>query len=138
MSVVNRASLEYFTVTLLVAVCLGLLFSSLLTSRREVRDGIRRTEIIQFKSVLERYFNDHGFYPLEFNATPHRYVVLADDGEQALAWYLRAQLENKGVEDRGFDLEHNIFWRVVYEHGSLFYDVCGGEATCGVDHQDES
>ena len=125
------AKKEYIVLGLVFFVFLGLLYPALLSSRREVRDGIRRNELVQFKVLLEQYFNEHDQYPLEFNADPHKYVVTRVKDDESVAWYLRARLENDGEASSGFDLEHNVFFRVVVDDGFTFYDICGGESKCG-------
>lgn len=120
-------------------VALGVLFvilllPALLHARQETRDGIRRDELAAFKQVLERENNDTGSYPLEFNASPHKYVVDRQDEGGALEWRLRAQLENNPRPTAGFDYEagRNYYYRIVREDGFTYYEVCGGESTCGL------
>jgi len=129
--VTGLAKKEYMVLGILCLIFLAMLFPALQSSRREVRDGIRRNELVQFKVLLEQYFNEYNEYPLEFDASPHEYVVTEVDGDEAMAWYLRAKLENGGEAGSGFDLEHNVFYRVFIDDGLTFYDICGGGSECG-------
>lgn len=127
----RRAIWEYMAVIILLGLLLFGLYPALRYARREHRDGIRRTEVIQLKRALETYYNEHEQYPLQFPAGAHQYVVTESDARQALAWYVRAQLENQPVETAQFDEEYNIYSRVVREGEQTFFDVCGGTSTCG-------
>lgn len=100
--------------------------------QQERRDGIRRAEVISHKKTLEQYFNVHAAYPLEFNASPHQYVVEEVHDGSAIRWYLRAELENMHPETQGFDEEYNVYYRFVRDDVHTFYDVCGAESHCGV------
>lgn len=118
----------------LVVLLLGLTVPSLLHARREQRDGIRRDELAGLKRELEKKNNELGYYPIEFDASPHRYVVTEAHGDKAIAWYLRAELENFADSTSGFDEERdrNYYYRISNEDEKTFYDVCGGTLTCGV------
>lgn len=100
-----------------------------------MRDGIRRDEVAAFKTVLEQYYNKHEVYPLEFDASPHKYVVVKQANGGAASWYLRAKLENNAVEDEGFDAEsgRNYYYRLINESGATYYDVCGGSDGCALE-----
>lgn len=128
---------EYIVLGLLVIVFLGALLPSLLHSRRERRDGIRRSELVAFKQLMEQKNNELGYYPTEFDATPHQFIVTEQNEEQALEWYLRAQLENTPQPTAAFDLERNVYFRIVHEGGLVFYDICGGTSTCGAPPRQE-
>jgi hypothetical protein len=119
----------------IVAAFALLLFPALLHARREARDGIRRTEIAHFKQALEHYYNEHTAYPLQFDASPHRYVVVTSDKRGATAWYLQAALENKSATFAGYDAEaeRNYGYRVISAKGTTLYEVCGGTPTCDLD-----
>lgn len=111
------------------------LFPALMQARREARDGIRRNEIAAFKIVLEQYYNEHGTYPLAFDATPHEYRIVARDAYGAQAWYLRALLENSHVAQAGYDGDEGrkFDFRYVREDEATYYEVCGGTPTCDLD-----
>ena len=126
----NIAKREYMTGFVVIVVFVGLLLPSLRTSRREVRDGARRTAVLVMKGEIERYFNMHDQYPMEYETVNISYVVTERDGRAARAWYLRTELENEAQSANGFDLEHNVFWRVTKLGDRTFYDVCGGESEC--------
>jgi len=122
---------EYIGLIVLVLLFSGLLLPALQQARREKRDGIRREEARNIKTAVEMYFNEYDFYPLEFNAGGHEYVVLKQAGQGASEFYIRAELENSGETAAGFDEEYNIYFRIVNEGGKTFYDICGGELRCG-------
>ncbi len=113
------------TVILLVGVVLSGLYA-----RREVRDGIRKQELRKIKHELEMYFNEYDKYPLDFNDPIHDYVVVEKEGDGALGWFVRAELENAPKPTAGFDLEYNNDYRVVRQGGKAFYDLCGGNYKC--------
>lgn len=112
----------------------GLLYPALWHARREARDGLRRDEVAAFKRVLEQYYNEHESYPLEFDASPHRYIVVERDETGAASWYVKAQLENSHEPVSGYDGDEGrqFDWRYVSEGGETFYEVCGGVPRCGV------
>ena len=128
------AKRELSVLLILVVVFFSLLFPALRFARRETRDGIRRDEIAAFKQVLEQYYNKHEVYPLEFDASPHEYVVVEQTVKGATVWYLRARLENQAMAAESFDAEsgRNYYYRLINQDGYTFYDVCGGSATCAL------
>lgn len=113
----------------------GLLYPALLHSRREARDGRRRDEVAAFKRVLEQYYNEHEVYPLEFDASPHRYIVVERDETGAASWYLKAELENSHEPASGYDGDEGrqFNWRHVRHGQRTYYEVCGGGPTCDLD-----
>ncbi len=125
---------EYIALGLAALLFVSLLVPALLHARREARDGIRRNEIAAFKNVLEQYYNVHETYPLTFDASPHRYIVVTSDEEGATAWYLQAMLENKAASHAGQSQEEgaNFDYRVVQEGDFTYYEVCGGTPTCSL------
>jgi type II secretory pathway pseudopilin PulG len=124
---------EWGIVVLAIILMLLALIPSLQYARREVRDGMRRNELLAFKRELEQYFNKQENYPVEYDASPHEYVVLEDYEGGATHWYLRAELENRRMPTAGFDEEYNVFFRVLHQDQKTFYDICGGELRCGED-----
>lgn len=134
----NRiAKREAGVVLLLVVILVVGLYPAVKYARQERRDGARRGEVVELKRALEMYFNEHEQYPLEFEVGAHDYKVVETDGQQALAWYVRAELENNAKPRADFDEEYNIYFRVVNEGGGTFYDVCGGISTCGAERRPE-
>lgn len=129
----SRAWYEIGVLGLLVVLLLGLSIPSLLHARKERRDGIRRTELLEFKRMLEEANNELGYYPAGFVASPHLYIAVEGDGDAATSWYLRAELENKAEEAHGFDEEYNVFYRIVRDGEKTYYDICGGESECGLE-----
>jgi len=125
---------EYFVLGAVILIFVSFLIPGLLYARREARDGLRRGEIAAFKNVLEQYYNQHGTYPLEFNAAPHRYVVVSRDAAGVTAWYLQAQLENAAPSHEGRNEEEGATfdYRVVREGGLTLYEVCGGTPDCSL------
>jgi len=130
---------EYMVLIILLIIFLGFLYPSLRYARREARDGIRRDEVAQTKQELEQYFNKHEAYPFEFDASPHVYVVDEQNVVGATAWHIRAQLENRADDASGFDEEagRNYYWRTGNADRAIYYDVCGGTATCGAPPRQE-
>lgn len=130
-----HARKEGIVLGILIAVLLVSIFPSALYARRERRDGIRRDEVAAFKRQLEDFNNKHNRYPVTLSASPHQYVVVEQAGDAATAWYLRAELENKVPEtaDKDLEAERNYYYRVVHDNGHVYYDVCGGTLTCGVE-----
>ena len=126
------AKREVSVVIIAVIVLLILLIPAVQYSRQEVRDGIRRDEVAAGKRVLEDYFNEHGAYPLVFDAAPHEYVVVVSEGGAALEWFIRAQLENTAPPESGYnpEEERNFHYRVVNDRGQTYYEVCGGSVRC--------
>ena len=94
-------------VALLLIIAIGVI-PALSHARREGRDGVRRDEVRAIKTDLEMEFNKTEKYPLEFDAGAHEYVVVESDGDAALAWYVRAELENQSKNEAGFNEEHNV------------------------------
>ncbi len=131
-----RARNEYLVIGGLLVLLLIFLLPSLREARREVRDGVRRTELIERKVELEQINNEIGYYPLEYDASPHEYMVLEHRGDAAIAWYLRARLEREGESQAGFDEEYNVFYEVTLEDGASYYYICGGEYTCGIERDE--
>lgn len=129
------AKWEYVVVGCLLLLLATTLYPSLRYARREKRDGIRREALATLKTDMEQYYNKHNTYPLEFSADPYLYIVTEKDSKGAIGWYLRTQLENFHAVSAGFDLEggHNFYYRVVDEGGSTWYDICGGQSTCGAE-----
>lgn len=127
------AKKEYIVIGFLLGILFASMIPSLLYARKEKRDGIRRDEIAAMKRALEGINNVKGVYPLEFKATPHQYIVTDKDSTSAKGWFLRVELENPTKDELGFDEEagRNYFFRILNEHGHIYYDVCGGEDTCG-------
>lgn len=103
-------------------------------ARQEARDGIRRDEVAAFKRLLEQHYNEYEAYPLIFDASPHRYVVVEQDDKGATTWYLQAEMENDHPEMSDFDAEEgrNYYWRYVQNEGRTYYEVCGGAPSCGI------
>jgi len=126
------AKKELVVLVVFCVVFLALLVPALRHSRAEARDGIRRTEIAERKIALEQYFNRHDSYPLEFDASPHRYVVTEKEQGGATRWYLRAVLENESETKEDYDAEEgrNYYYRVHHVDGEFVYDVCGGGPDC--------
>ncbi len=126
------AKKEAFIIGLIVVLFILLFIPALLHSRAEKRDGIRRDEIAERKTDLELYFNDHDAYPLEFDASPHHYVVTERDQSGATHWFLRAVLENPADTGAHYDAEsgRNYYYRVQQVDGQTVYDVCGGGPDC--------
>jgi type II secretory pathway pseudopilin PulG len=125
-----NARKEILVVVVLIIILLVGVFFATLHARREVRDGVRRTEVRNIKHTLEMYFNEHETYPLSFNDAVHEYVVVEQDEKGATGWYVRAELENKAEPTSAFDLEYNIEYRIILEGGRTFYDLCGGNLKC--------
>jgi type II secretory pathway pseudopilin PulG len=130
------AKREYLVLVVLVVILLASLYPALMHMRREARDGIRRNELVALKRQMEQHNNELGHYPTQFDAVPHRYVVLEQDGDKAVAWYIRAELENAPQPTAGFNEEHNVFYQVVRGGDRTFYDICGGEYQCGVTREE--
>lgn len=126
----KTAKKEFLFIGLALLLFLILLAPAIKFARAEWRDGIRRNELKNFKIVLEQNNNKNGYYPVEFNASPHKYTVVEKNGDSASKWFLRAELENKNKQQTGFDLENNIYFRYVSENGKNFYDICGGDYKC--------
>jgi hypothetical protein len=125
---------ECIVLGLAVLLFVSLLLPALLHARREARDGVRRNEMAAFKNVLEQYYNVHETYPLTFDASPHRYVVVTSDEKGATAWYLQARLENKKAShaDQSQEEGANFNYRIVREGDFTYYEVCGGTPTCSL------
>lgn len=128
----SRLLWELVVVGVVCVVFVALLVPALRSARREARDGMRRADVLEVKHELEDYFNQYERYPLEFDAGPYQYVVTRAEGNAARAWYIRAQLENSAAPEAAFDLEYNIYYRVVRDGAVTYYDICGGELHCGV------
>ncbi len=128
----KTAKNEYAVLGCLLVVFIMALLPALVHARREVRDGERRQELRQLKHALEMSNNKLGYYPKIFDAAPFTYVILAADGEAAIAWYIRALMENRAEPAAGLDLEYNMYYRIVNESGLTYYDICGGEFRCDV------
>ena len=127
----KRGWWEWGVLVGLAVLLLVFLSPSLLYVRQERRDGIRRTELRQFKQLMEERNNELGYYPIELNAAPHEFVVTDSEGEQAEGWYLRAWLENPAEPEVGFDEEYNVYYRIGREGEKTYYDICGGLERCG-------
>ncbi len=106
---------------------------ALLDARREARDGAQRDALAAVKRKLEDVNNKIGYHSVDFDASPFMFVVTQQSGKQALGWYVRAELEQNLTPLSGFDFEgeHNFYYRVSRENGQTFYDICGGNDTCG-------
>jgi len=128
----KTAKLEISFLLLFFFVFATLLFPAALHARREVRDGIRRNELTNFKTELEKYYNKHETYPLTFNANPHQYAVVEKNTKGATKWFLRAKLENQHKVEKGFDEEagHNYYYRYINENNNTYFDICGGLYKC--------
>lgn len=129
----SEAKKEYAVLAVLALVLLISILPALRYARREKRDGVRRDALVELKHKLEEANNKLGYYPVTFSATPYQFVVTHGDGKKAIGWYIRTVLENKHADEKGFDFEgnHNFYYRLSSEHGSTFYDICGGDDTCG-------
>lgn len=128
----NVAKLEISSLFLFFIVFAILLLPAALHTRRELRDGIRRNELTNFKTELEKYYNKHETYPLVFNANPHQYFVVNKDSKGAIKWFLRAKMENPHKAEKGFDeeVEHNYYYRYSNENNNTYFDICGGLYKC--------
>lgn len=128
----KTAKAELSFLLLFIVVFTALLLPAALYARRELRDGIRRNELTNFKTELEKYNNKHDVYPLIFNASPHQYVVADKDSKGATKWFLRAKMENRHKTKNGFDEEagHNYYYRYINENNSTYFDICGGLDKC--------
>lgn len=126
------AKYEVWGLAAAAIIFLLLLIPAMQHSRAEARDGIRRQEIADRKIELEQYFNAHEAYPLEFDASPHEYVVAEQDEVGATRWYLRAVLENSAATKADYDAEsgRNYHYRVQQVGDNTVYDVCGGGPDC--------
>jgi hypothetical protein len=110
------------------------LVPALIYSRRAERDQVRIQELIEHKIDLEIYFNKYDSYPLQLDVFPHEYVVIKETNNDATAWYLRTQLENRLPLKAGFNdtSGHNHYFRIIEDGTMTFYDICGGTFICGV------
>jgi len=128
----NIVKVELFLLVLLLVVFATLLLPAAIYARRELRDGIRRNELTNFKTELEKYYNKHEAYPLTFNAVPHQYFLVDKDSKGATKWFFRAKMENSHKAEEGFDKEagHNYYYRYLNENNSTYFDVCGGLYEC--------
>jgi hypothetical protein len=54
---------EYLVLGLVLIIFFIALIPSLLTSRAQVRDGLRRQDITYLKRSLEQFYNQHTYYP---------------------------------------------------------------------------
>jgi len=128
----NVAKVEYSFLFLLLVIFIVFLLPAAIYARRESRDGIRRNELTNFKTELEKYYNKHETYPLVFSTGPHQYFAIDKDSKGATKWFLRAKMENLHKAERGFDKEagHNYFYRYLNENNSTYFDICGGLYEC--------
>lgn len=117
----------------LLCVFLLFLLPALQYARAETRDGMRRDWLKDLKTELEQENNKTGVYPREYHTGEFELVVEeGDEVRGAVAWYIRTELENTHEDEAGFNDELNVFYRYIREGGVQFYDICGGENTCGV------
>jgi len=128
----KTAKIEWAVLALLSLIVIIAVIPSAIYARREVRDGIRRTETIQHKQELERIFNKNEAYPLNYQASPQQYVLVEEKNGQAIAWYIRAKLENRHEDKAAFDLEYNVYNRYLNKNGVTYFDICGGTSTCAI------
>lgn len=127
------AQREYAAVVLLLGLLVVSLLPALVHARRERYDGQRREQLIGFAKDLEAYFDQHRQYPLTFpTGADAQYVVTAATADRASAWYLRTPLQNPPAPKAGFDYEYNVFFSNGYEGQQGYYQICGGQNTCGV------
>ncbi|MFH1353993.1 MAG: hypothetical protein ABIH36_01775 [bacterium] len=122
------AQREYLTLAILLIVFIAFLVPSLLTTRAEVRDGLRKQEITRLKRSLEDYYNIHESYPLTFDASPYRYVVTGQDESGATGYYLEAQFEVEQKNQAAFDEDESrkFHYRILHQENKILYRVCGG------------
>ena len=119
-----------------VIIFLVMLFPALQHARRDARDGQRREAALEAKRELEDMYNRQESYPLVHDPAGDVSYAVTEMGEnEALGWYVRIPLEHFPEQASGFDLEYNVFWRVVRDGAAAFYDICGGTDTCGADKQ---
>lgn len=127
------AKIEWGAVAALALIAAAGVVPAGFLARQEARDGIRRTELIEDKRALEQIYNKEDAYPLEYDAAPHRFVVVFEEVGSAKAWFVRAELERRHGDEHGFDLENNVYYRYVNDEKKTFFDICGGISTCGVE-----
>lgn len=128
----TRAKLEYLVLIICVFLLIVLIIPALGYARREARDGIQRENLAHVKRLLEDANNKLGYYPVSFSASPYIYYVTMQEGNKALGWYIRAQLENPHVPGTLYDAQegHNFYYRYVQKNGKTLYEICGGELQC--------
>lgn len=132
----NRIAIfEYSVLSSLLIVFASFLIPSLYEARRDARDTERIENLASIKRSLEMKNNELGYYPKDFDAEPYQFIVVQDEGQQALSWYLRAKLERDVQPRNGVDQEpgRNYFYRIVRDGNTIFYDICGGILRCDVE-----
>lgn len=101
------------------------------------QDLVVEEELAQFKKQLEQFYNAHTYYPTTFDASPYRYVVVADGTQPAAGWYLRARRYSADAEKSDYDGQkgRGFQYRIVKEGEYFYYDICGGVLACTIpDH----
>ncbi|MGH9857590.1 MAG: hypothetical protein ACRD4B_07075 [Acidobacteriota bacterium] len=66
----KRQRREYWTVGIFLVLLGGLLLSSFITARAQVRDELRKQDLTNLKHAVEMYNNAHGYYPAPPSGTP--------------------------------------------------------------------
>lgn len=125
------AGREYLVLTFLLLIFVVLLIPSLLTTRAEIRDGLRKQDIATLKHNAEMYFNEHNIYPTSLDASPYRYVVTKTQDQAASGYYIEAELEVEQLDQTAFDEDElrKYHFRILHEDNKILYRVCGGEET---------
>lgn len=125
------AKREYFVLAVLVIIFIAALIPALLTTRAEVRDGLRKQDITRLKRSLEDFYNIHKYYPMTYEATPYSYHVTSQEESGATGYFLEAQFEVEQKDQTTFDEDESrkFHYRILHQENKILYRVCGGTET---------
>jgi type II secretory pathway pseudopilin PulG len=104
---------EYAALTLLAGTFITFLIPSLLDTRADIRDGLRKQDIAYLKRSLEQFYNEHNYYPpirarLAPQGGPRASNTECITTRQPDTWPFIQELPHDVREDRGFDYRYCV------------------------------